>query len=121
MDCLGRDHSSVSPGRMLQCWASTLVGSGDFRISEDANPVWFDDCGGTKIHIDAARCDQQVNVVMLGDILDPLKRSRRKIPGSACTAVLIAWSNKSGHAGAVESQIVLQKLDVSLEDPVNLR
>ena len=107
---------------LLQLVTSALVRSGSFCIGKDANLLWLDDRGCAEVHVDVAGCDQQVNLVRFRNTAGPSPTARcRRIPGSASTAALMAGSTNPVDARRVESQIVFQELEVSLENPVDLR
>ena len=94
--------------------------SGGVWTGKDANPLWFDHRRGTEVHIDFAGRDQQINVVTLRNIFGPLQEIAQKDSRVRQHCGFDGLVDESVHARVIESEIVLQELQVSLEDPVDL-
>src|ERR1035441_7861878 len=72
--------ADASAGRQtfLQLMTSELVCGSNFCVGKDANLVWLDDRGCAKVHVDAATCDQQVNLVRFRNAADLFQQLLQK-------------------------------------------
>lgn len=95
------------------------VRRGGLQISKDKNALQLNDCRSAEVHIDFAGRDQpsDVHVCNIFDLLQEIAQpdSRLRLHSRLDSLVY-----ESGHAPAVEPEIVLQALQVSLQDPIDL-
>src|SRR5664279_6436460 len=78
--------ADASAGRhtFLQLMTSELVCGSNFCVGKDANLVWLDDRGCAKVHVDAATCDQQVNLVRFRNAADLFQQLLHKYSWFCC-------------------------------------
>lgn len=79
---LDRQSTDPTPSRhaVLHLAMRALVCASSFRIGEDANLLRLDDRGGTEVHVDAARGDQQIDLVRFRNKARPVQQVAQKDP-----------------------------------------
>jgi hypothetical protein len=84
-------------------------------------PAPLDDRGGTEVHVDAARGDQQIDLVRFRNKARPVQQVAQKDPRLCFDHGFYGRVDKPCCTCRITSQIVFQELNVALENPVDLR
>ncbi len=120
--CLGRRRcDSARPDRIAAsqgaaCWYAAAVSGLAKTRTRSGSTI----ARGAEVHIDFAARDQQIDVVTFRNIFGLLQEIAQKDSRFRLHCGFDSLIDESVHAPAVESEIVLQELQVSLQDPVDL-